>query len=129
MTLKRWCYILISAWLINTLVCFHSANFFESIATFKSLNSNFFRENTLVDVLFNYVNADNTDNSKQHHKVIYRNRYVVNPILSISIQTPVLQTFNCNALTKLISLACTGFWENKFFLPPLHGFLFRLSPF
>ena len=129
MALKRWLYLLISAWLINTLVCFHSANFFESINTFTSQSSSFFRENTLVDVVFNYVSS-NTDNStRQHHKVIHRNRYVVNPTLSVNIQLPVIQTFTCSDLAKTISFTYNRFWENKFFLPPLHGFLFRLSPF
>ena len=125
MALKRWSYLLISAWLINALVCFHSANFFESISTFKPQCSSFFRENTLVDVVFNYVSSDNNA-AKQHHKVIHRNRYIGNPTLSINIQLPLTQTFNCSDLAKTISYTYNQFWENKFFLPPLHDFLFRL---
>ena len=129
MALKRWYYIFVSAWLINALVCFHPAGFFERISAFKSQNAHFFRENTLVDVIFNSLSSDRDSNAKQHHKIIHRNRYVVNPALNINIQLPVIQTFNYAALAKTISFTYNRFWENKIFLPPLHDFLFLLSPF
>jgi hypothetical protein len=128
MVLKKWSYILVAAWLINALVCFHTTNFYGSENLIKAQKaSNEFSDNTLLDIFFNHVAKQNDHHP--HKRISHRNRFVSPRLLDFNIQLPSFLTFQYLAFTKTIPIDHFVFWENRPFLSPLHHFLFRLSPF
>ncbi|MBE9661944.1 hypothetical protein [Mucilaginibacter myungsuensis] len=129
--LKRWAHILISAWLINALICFHPNNFLEcdndgAITSFDER----FPYNTAVDIFFNYVNADNDQpEDGTQHRIAHSKRYIGARSFVLNIVPPFVQEFKPVEHIEAIARKHFRAWDNKIFLPPLHHFLFRLSPF
>ncbi|MFD0763283.1 hypothetical protein ACFQZI_00360 [Mucilaginibacter lutimaris] len=126
---KRWFFILITAWLVNTLVCFHPTNFIEgNNSPVSQTSAQVSSDNTLVDIFFNHVASDDHD-QHEHHKINHRRRYINTRTIDFNIQLPAIDLLNYLDLIKAIPNNHIFPWVNRFLLPPLHHFLFRLSPF
>lgn len=128
--LKRWVYILVSAWLINAVVCFHPVNSFGSGKSATPKNSaTFFADNTLLDIFISHVGDLTTDHGNHRHKFPVKRRYLQSHSQTFNIQLPTVQEFKWLKNVKAIENTFNFFWKNRVFLPPHYNFLFRLSPF
>lgn len=128
--LKRWLHIVLAAWLINALICFHPAlsNIGEQSCEAAS-GQLVHTDNTLIDVFFNHFVSHKGNSGHSHKKSHAKIRYIVtrSSVLNILLLAAVVTAF-CN-LWRMIRRPMPDIWENLFLLPFHHHFLFRLSPF
>ncbi|MBB5395692.1 hypothetical protein [Mucilaginibacter sp. AK015] len=127
MVFRKWFYIFIAAWFINALVCFNATDgFIDACCKTAPQNSG----ETLFDVsplkLSDHAVKDNVEH--EDRKGSYRNRYLNPRLLDYDIQPLSSQTFGRLAFLNRSALIISAYGE-KLFTPPLHHFLFRLSPF
>lgn len=128
--LKKWGYILLSAWLINAVICFHpNDSFGGGIAVAPQTPATLFADNTLLDIVAGHIANLTADQGHHRHKFPVKRRYLQNRSQGFNIQLPAAQDFKWLNNVKAIKSTVTFFWENRVFLPPHHNFLFRLSPF
>jgi len=128
--LKRWSHILLVGWLINALICFHPAFGEDSRMMPQRLTSSVAHpDNTLLDVLLNHFLGHKKHKKGEHGKLATKSRYVSMRANFLSVVIPQTTIFNLVGQVRLLFCEQLKFWETKVFLPPLHHFLFRLSPF
>jgi hypothetical protein len=127
MVLKRWSYLLVVAWLINALVCFHPTTFYESGRITTSQNQiQILADNTLVDMFFHHI----VNQSDHHHKPIsHRNRFInVRSVINV-FHLPSLIGDERPITVRGIVFEPFVIWLKIHFISALHAYLFRLSPF
>jgi len=127
--LKRLLHIALAAWLINTLVCFHPAiaDGHNRATCFGTSVSHV--DNSLLEIFCNHVLTDKPHEGHRAHHTSPKYRYLVTRNLGFDICGIQLVNFYLFSPEKDLPAFVPGIWENRIFLPKLHGFLFRLSPF
>jgi hypothetical protein len=127
--LKRWAYILLSAWLINAVVCFQPNISGESHLAASSIGKiATISDATLLGVVFNHFIKDK-DSHHHDRRIPVKKRYLTTRSQAFNLQLPCIQVFNYSSAVQTLALVDYAQWEKKVFLPPLHHFLFRLNPF
>lgn len=129
--LKRCLHVLLVGWLINVLICFHPAFGAESrIPPRHSASSAHHSDNTFLDILLHHLVSYSSSHKKGlHGRISTRSRYTSAQAVSLSVVLPQTIIFNLVGQAQQLFCEQLKFWETKVFLPPLHHFLFRLSPF
>lgn len=130
--LKKWVYILLSFWLINSVTYFHGSNYADHISSEHSSSSNdaCFTLNTWADCIIHSFVKEDDDASGKAHKIKYQRRYVhsrsADGNLFVSVANLYIhhQHFK-NALIAKVDHYCIG----VALLPAYYTFLFRLCPF
>jgi hypothetical protein len=127
--LKRLLHIVLAAWLINALICFHpgfSGNTYpkSDLSTAAAAHPDV----KLPDgFLPNY--SSNKTQKEAHHRSASKNRYFMSRVLTFDIWSGQNAICSLLAPRKTLRVFIHKMWENKFFLPPHHNYLFRLSLF
>ncbi|MFD0793784.1 hypothetical protein ACFQZX_09150 [Mucilaginibacter litoreus] len=128
--LKKWTNIILCAWLINALVCFHPTNPFENHRIDGHCNiGNCFSDNTLLSFLINYPGKCKKSDIQAQHKISARNRYTTNSQLNFITNLPVCETFSFTNLIQHLRASSHSFLEYRTFALAQYQNLFRLSPF
>ncbi|WP_342645380.1 hypothetical protein [Mucilaginibacter sp. CSA2-8R] len=130
MPLKRLIYILLSAWLINALVCFQGSNVFEN-GHQQILHKTALRHipNTLLRMLRNYGREVEDDDSTTE-KISYNLRYLGCNRLVVKAYWAIIQCIYSTILFdekhpgKTVFCTIAAHWLPS---PDLH--IFRLTPF
>jgi len=130
MALKKWLLLLTSAWLINTLVCFHGSNPFEKKTSINvALGKHHLAPQSLLLLVKKVINDVSQDHSETSPKIKYLYRYVVR-------QYPFAQAFGVTAgytiswsphCFVISVLAYTKYQPDH--TTSLLFWLFRLTPF
>lgn len=130
MMLKRWSHILLVGWLINALICFHPA-FGEDARVLPQhlTQASHHNDNTLLDIIVHHFVGQKSHKKSTHGKISTRSRYMSTRAISLNFVVPQTIIFDLVGQLQLLFCDQLKFWETKVFLPPLHHFLFRLSPF
>jgi len=128
--LKRSFHIVLAAWLINALVCFHpvfSESEFARGGVCQTEAAHV--DNTLFEIACRYFIPDELNKQHHNHHSAPKGRYLVSRILGLGVCDTHASYFSLINFANLIPAFIPKIWENRIFLPPLHHFLFRLSPF
>ncbi|WP_158827444.1 hypothetical protein [Mucilaginibacter lacusdianchii] len=131
MALKKLLYILVSVWLINSLVCFHSSNPFEgSVSNSQSVQKHVRVPNNLLKLLASTHNGLGKDDDALPQKIKYSYRYMGSRYQSLGVVCQafdLLKTSFCPS-AELTSLASNPYYKVKRILSPDVP-IFRLTPF
>ncbi|WP_345105333.1 hypothetical protein [Mucilaginibacter panaciglaebae] len=128
--LKRCLQIILAAWLINALICFHPV-FSGRVhpASNSSAIASASPDNTLLYIFLHHYSSDKAQKSPIHHASVPKYRYLISRTLNFDIWTghnTICSLFNSG---KTLPVFVRKIWENKLFSPPHYNYLFRLSPF
>lgn len=127
--LKKWFHILLSAWLINSVVWYQTPATIE----LNSCGSDISREclieiSSLLGTAVHILSHDH-DDTTHSHKIKYRSHYVANRLSTAAILVPAQLSFLFKNIPTLIKIPVGKYNIRSCFLPAYYNFLFRLSPF
>jgi hypothetical protein len=130
--LKRWTYIFLSAWLINSVIWFQvPTSLVEVNSSYTDTSEECLLEmSSLLSTAVHFYEDITDDDGSHSHKIKYRNHFLINRITSPAILVPALQLFSfSNTIPTTIKLYLGKYRTVSHFLPSYYNFLFRLSPF
>ncbi|MGN6397194.1 MAG: hypothetical protein ACTHMI_16615 [Mucilaginibacter sp.] len=128
--LKRSLHIVLAAWLINALVCFHPVFSEVPNAHASSCETTISHpDNTLLEIIYNHVFDAKQQKGHGSHHAAPKYRYVVSRNLGLDVCGEQVPGFSLYTPETVLPPFVHKIWENRIFLPPHHHFLFRLSPF
>lgn len=128
--LKKWFLILLSAWLVNSVVWYQTPSTVDiNASTSEGSRTCLIELSSLLGTAVHLLDEDN-DCSKHSHRIKFRNHFLMSRVSAAVALVPTRLSFLFkNIPTTLIKIPNGKYNVTSCFLPGYYSFLFRLSPF
>ncbi len=130
--LKRWTHIILSAWLINSVIWFQVPVSLVGLneACTDTSEECLLEMSSLLSTAVHFYEDLTQDEGSHSHKIKYHSHFLFSRISTAAILVPTQQLFSFyNNIPTTIKLYRGKYHTVSRFLPGYYNFLFRLSPF